>query len=318
MLGVIESACAAAVRQRQQESVFDLWHAVYREQVVRNDAGIAPLLTGFGVSLVERAAIDAFCRAGTMPFAEAVRSNALGLPPRSAAPGVGGVLRPGAPARTTADEPSHPAHRGPERCAVRRRPSAGPADGLPASLEACIRRYGLRRFKVKICGDRRHRPGSPGQVRDVLERETGGDYRLTLDGNEQYAEHLRPARLLGRAGGDRSGRPSWRSGSTTSSSRSRERCPSARKPRPRSSPPGRSVHGSSSTRPTTPWTPSHGRSRPATTVDPSRARKGVFKGVGNACRIELLRRRHPEHVRSSTAPRISPRSARSPCSPTWP
>ena len=79
MIDVIESACAAAARCRPRESVFDLWHAVYLEQVVGNEAGIAPLLAGFGVSLVERAAIDAFCRAGNVPFAEAVRSNALGL-----------------------------------------------------------------------------------------------------------------------------------------------------------------------------------------------------------------------------------------------
>ena len=40
---------------------------------------MAPILAAFGVSLVERAAIDAFCRAKDISFAQAVRQNALGI-----------------------------------------------------------------------------------------------------------------------------------------------------------------------------------------------------------------------------------------------
>lgn len=58
-------------------------------------------------------------------------------------------------------------------------------DGLPVSLRAVIRRYAHRSFKIKLGGD-------PGQdlarlrsVLDVLRSEVG-EFRYTLDGNEQY------------------------------------------------------------------------------------------------------------------------------------
>src|SRR5262245_54857672 len=54
MVEVIEHACALAVDAGNTESVFDLWHEVQRAQADRLRA-VAPLLTGFGVSMVERA-----------------------------------------------------------------------------------------------------------------------------------------------------------------------------------------------------------------------------------------------------------------------
>ena len=79
MVCVIDDACAAAVASGSRPTVFDLWHAVYREVVVRSARAVPPLLAGFGVSLVERAAIDAFCRVKGLPFAQAVRRNDLGV-----------------------------------------------------------------------------------------------------------------------------------------------------------------------------------------------------------------------------------------------
>jgi hypothetical protein len=67
--------------------------------------------------------------------------------------------------------------------------SAGtPADDLPATLEACVREYGLRRFKLKVSGNHQFDLDRLGRIREVLDRETQGDYRITLDGNEQYAD----------------------------------------------------------------------------------------------------------------------------------
>ena len=293
MVGVIESACAAAVRQRQQESVFDLWHAVYREQVVRNDAGIAPLLTGFGVSLVERAAIDAFCRAGTMPFAEAVRSNALGLRLEALHPGSAGYsARELLPARPLTSLRIR--HTVGLSDALSEDASAGPADGLPASLEACIRRYGLRRFKVKICGDRDTDLARLGQVRDVLERETGGDYRLTLDGNEQYASTSALRDFWGELA------------ATERTAQLAQRVDYVEQPLPRTLSLGEETAAELAAWP----------ERPRLVIDEAddsldavaraiqagydggsfKSSKGVFKGVGNACRIELLRRGHPERA----------------------
>src|SRR3990172_4427802 len=65
MIDVIERACAIAIESGGHESVFDLWHHVYRGQDLRSES---PLLASFGVSVVERAVIDAFCRATRIPF----------------------------------------------------------------------------------------------------------------------------------------------------------------------------------------------------------------------------------------------------------
>jgi hypothetical protein len=186
MIGVIESACEIARRKGSHDSVFDFWYHVHREQVAR---GLSPLLAGFGVSLVERAAIDAFCRAKEIPFAEAVRANDLGI--------LLGTLHPELSGREPGEFlPARPMSQMNVRHTVGLSDSlsegedAGvlPPDGLPSTLDACIGRYGLGRFKVKVSGDRRVDLDRLGRIRDVLDRETRGHYRVTLDGNEQFAD----------------------------------------------------------------------------------------------------------------------------------
>ena len=59
-------------------------------------------------------------------------------------------------------------------------------DGLPQDLEASIRAYGLRYFKVKLTGaPERDLPRLRALAR-VLGRETGGEFFVTLDGNENF------------------------------------------------------------------------------------------------------------------------------------
>jgi len=292
MIEVIESACATAVRCGRRESVFDLWHGVYREQDVENDRGVAPLLAGFGVSLVERAAIDAFCRAEHISFAAAARSGALGLrlemlhaelagdsarellPPRPLTSirvrhtvGLSDALAEGDPSPTR------------------------PRDGLPASLEACIRRYGLRRFKVKVRGDREADLARLERVREVLEQETGGDYRMTLDGNEQFVD----APAL---------RAFWEELTSTEATAGLAcRVDYVEQPLPRAFSLGEDTAAALAAWP----------QRPRLIIDEAddsldavaraieagydggsfKSSKGVFKGLGNACRIEQLRREQP-------------------------
>ena len=60
-------------------SVFVLWQRLHAEQADwAGRQGIAPLLAHLGTSLVERAAIDAFCRGSLTTFAGAVHENLLG------------------------------------------------------------------------------------------------------------------------------------------------------------------------------------------------------------------------------------------------
>lgn len=133
-----------------------------------------PLVAGFGVALLDRAVLDALCRARGMSFFDAIRTNLPGMPDE----GLLATLWPAAEitARHTVGmlDPL-------TREEVRHRP-----DDLPCSLEEAIDAYGLRSFKLKISGkidadfDRLRR------ISAVLDRLDG--YQATLDGNEQYKD----------------------------------------------------------------------------------------------------------------------------------
>lgn len=289
MVGVIERACAAAARCGSRESAFDLWLEVYRGQVVAEEAAVPPLLSSFGVSLVERAVIDACCRARQVPFAEAVRGNLLGVRLGELHPGLAGRWpREFLPSRPLPHvRIRHTVGLG-DALVEGENPGPAPGDGLPATLEAAIPRYGLRRFKVKVSGNADEDLDRLERVGDVLERETRGDYRLTLDGNEQFAT----VSVL---------RAFWEA--LCSSPRTAElarRVDYVEQPLPRALALGPGVRAELAAWP----------GRPRLIVDESddsldaveraldagydggsfKSCKGVFKGIGNACRIAQLRR----------------------------
>lgn len=188
MLAVIRAACDYAQNAGEKKTVFDLWEATYQRQ---KDwaAGTPhpPLLWGFGVSLVERAIIDAFCRATGQPFADALRSNGLGIRLDDIHPELAGR----SPAELLPPKPL-------ERVSIRHTiglidpltddeiaPADRQTDGLPQSLVANIDAYGLTHFKLKIGGDvtaDRRRLTAIARLLD----ERGIEYAFTLDGNEQY------------------------------------------------------------------------------------------------------------------------------------
>ncbi|MBC8077977.1 MAG: hypothetical protein H7Y32_18005 [Chloroflexales bacterium] len=188
MLDVIEAACGFARDAGDAPTVFALWQQIYAaQQEWGQRRSYPPLLWGFGVSLLERALIDAFCRARGTTFARAVRDDTLGiqlgalhpqlansaprtlLPPESRATIVArhtvGLLDP------LTDDAIPPDER--------------LDDGLPQSLVACVRAYGLTHFKIKLQGDADHDLARLRQIAALLDAEAPG-YAFTLDGNEQF------------------------------------------------------------------------------------------------------------------------------------
>jgi len=292
MIDVIESACAIANQSGEHDSVFDLWWHVYREHVLRSDSGIAPLLASFGVSVVERAVIDAFCRATNIPFAEAVRANELGIR-------LGSLHR-----ELTGCEPREFLPRKPMECMSIRHTvglsdslspgdDAGvvPPDDLPSTLEAWIRRYGLRHFKVKVSGNHRIDLDRLERIGEVLDRETRGEYRVTIDGNEQFADVS-------------SLRAFWEDViASRGTSELGQRIDYVEQPLPRDL----ALRADTSVG-LAAWP-----GRPRLIIDESddsldavaraigagydggafKSSKGIFKGIGNACRVEQLRREDP-------------------------
>ena len=186
MCEVVRSAARFALARPRGDTVFDFWQGVYADQAAWGSAeGHPSLLWAFGVTLIERAVLDAFCRAQGTSFAAAVRSNLLGVR-------LGDIheeLRDLAPADLLPPTPSR-------RLTVRHTVGLGdpitdadiaPADrlddGLPQSLEDCIRRYGLTHFKIKLSGDVQFDLERLKAVARVVETHCA-DFAFTLDGNE--------------------------------------------------------------------------------------------------------------------------------------
>ena len=190
MISVIRHAGDAALAIGPAPDLFTLWQELYRAQKPwGTERGFAPLLWGLGVSLVERAMIEAYCRLMGTNFGQAVRSNAFGLrfgalngdlqdlEPADVLPaspitntnvrhtvGLGDPL-------TTPDIPTE------ELC----------DDGLPQSLDEVIDTYGVTYFKIKLFGDEDRDFSRLKQTAAVIEGRLN-HYAFTLDGNENYGD----------------------------------------------------------------------------------------------------------------------------------
>jgi hypothetical protein len=175
-------------------NVFEWWRKLYRAQGQWAGVTYPPLLWNFGVSLVERAVIDAFCRATGQTFAQAVRSNSFGVELGSIHEELKNVdptdLLPVAPRRSMLVR--HTVGMGdPLRdCEIPTSERTG--DELPQSLESSIREYGLTHFKIKLAGKI---DVDLERLRDLARLFEGRRCAFTLDGNENFRE-LGPFREL--------------------------------------------------------------------------------------------------------------------------
>jgi hypothetical protein len=189
MLRVIENACRLARQAGSAPSIFDLWQRIYaaQEEWARR-MGYPPLLWGFGVSLIERAIIDAFCRATGTPFGQALRANTLGIRLSALYPELEGTR----PADFLPDTPlrsiivRHTVGLADPLTEDEILPAERLDDGLPQSLEACIRAYGLTHFKLKVRGTLDADLERLERIAAVLEETRTEAYAFTLDCNEAY------------------------------------------------------------------------------------------------------------------------------------
>ncbi|HEX5054382.1 MAG TPA: mandelate racemase [Planctomycetota bacterium] len=193
----VAAAAAFVERSRTARTPFALWRDVFEQRVGSQPVAAPDLLVrGFGTALLERAVLDAACRAAAQPFAAALRGDAFGF-------------RPGAVHGELADWQWQDALPEPRsRLAVRhtvgmldvlRTADLDPArrvdDGLPQTLEQDVEAYGLRWFKVKIgAGVAADRARLLDLAAFFAERDLAP--RLTLDGNEQFEDTAQLAELL--------------------------------------------------------------------------------------------------------------------------
>ena len=188
LLRVIQHALSRSLGQ-QGKSAFDLWQQIDSAQREWGQVeNLPPLLSNFGTALVERALIEAVCKSLEMPFAKALRVNALGIHLGDLEQRLVGLQ----PAELL---PRQPRHRVIARHTVGLSDPLTDADvtaeqrlddGLPQSLEACIQRYGLKHFKVKISGDVQQDRQRLTRIAEVVEQQAGTDAAITFDGNEHF------------------------------------------------------------------------------------------------------------------------------------
>ncbi len=151
---------------------------------------LPPLLASFGSSLLERAVIDAVCRRHDVSFARAIRGNLLGIDAGLVHAGLRGL----SPAVWL---PAHPSTSVFVRQTVGMAdalevadiaPGDAVGDGRPQALEEYVTRQGVRYCKVKVANDLERDLDRLTRIAGILEAHRGDDYRLTLDGNEQYKQ----------------------------------------------------------------------------------------------------------------------------------
>ena len=191
MLAVIRQAVSLALNSPAAESPFDFWrHLHVRQEAWAAETSYPPLLWGFGVSMVERALIDAFCRATGRTFEQAVRDNSLGVQL--------GVFH----AELADYEPAALLPVYANRTMTIRHtvgladpltdddvpPDERLTDGLPQSLEASVRFYGLTHLKIKLSGEASADIERLQRIAQIMEAHAPGGYAHTLDGNEFYTE----------------------------------------------------------------------------------------------------------------------------------
>jgi L-alanine-DL-glutamate epimerase-like enolase superfamily enzyme len=135
------------------------------------------LVENFGPALLDRAVLDALCRALGISFYDAIRKNIVGLDLPSQ------FLETLKPASQIAARHTvgmvDPITSLDNRTPVK--------DGLPETLEEVIARYGHRWFKLKVGGDAKADVDRLSAIAAVLD-QIPEPYHVSLDGNEQYAE----------------------------------------------------------------------------------------------------------------------------------
>ena len=188
MIQVIQHAANCGVGLTGSK-VFDVWQQLHE---IQGQWGTQekhpPLLAHFGTSLIERALIEAVCRASHTPFAELLRTNRLGIRLGE----IHSSLRDTEPGDFLPEVPlGQIIVRHTIGLVDRLRDEDIPADdrlndGLPQSLVACIEAYHLRHFKIKVTGHLDPDLDRLEQIADVLNQNATSDYRFSLDGNEQF------------------------------------------------------------------------------------------------------------------------------------
>jgi hypothetical protein len=168
---------------------FGLFAGACAQQEARGrDLGLNPLIAAYGPALLDRAILDALGRALGVSFPDLIRRNLAGIAQTDLTPELAGF---GLPAFLAALSPGatiavrHTVGLADPIAAADQTAADRVNDGLPETLEEVVRHYRGRYYKLKVGGATDADLDRLTRIAAVLDREAG-DYRVTLDGNEQY------------------------------------------------------------------------------------------------------------------------------------
>jgi L-alanine-DL-glutamate epimerase-like enolase superfamily enzyme len=190
MLSVVQNAARIGRNVgRGEVTFFQWWKSLYDEQALWAQHRELPmLLANLGTSLIERAVLDALCKALGLPLHRLLKTDELAIDLGAVRDELSGMKV----ADVTAPEPVMQVH---VRHTIGLADPLSAADvtevervndGLPYSLDENIRAYGLSYFKIKVSGKADADIARLREIAVVLDGCCKEPYRCTLDGNEQF------------------------------------------------------------------------------------------------------------------------------------
>ncbi len=186
MLAVIQNASRIGrLAAEKPTGFFAWWQNLYAEQ--SNWARIKEtpsLLANLGVSLIERAVLDGLCKALGQPLHAVLRSDVLDIDLGAVREELRGmrVADVIAPQSLSHVHVRHTVGLGDPLTAL----DGSLDDGLPYTLEENIRAYGLRYFKIKVCGKPETDLPRLREITRIITANCPTGFHATLDGNEQF------------------------------------------------------------------------------------------------------------------------------------
>jgi len=181
----LANAAAAYTSESSSRTAFGHAAAHYQSLLATGETlGLNALVANYGPALLDRAILDALCRALGVSFKVAIRGNAPGIDTSLTLDlagfdldrflaGLDSAVRIAARHTVGMLDPIDDARE-------------GVGDGLPETLEQVIAAYGNRYFKLKLGGNPDQDLRRLMSIALVLDRLP--EYAVTLDGNEQFAD----------------------------------------------------------------------------------------------------------------------------------
>jgi len=183
MARVVEAAMETATAQPAaslSDWIVDLFETQWSDASLPSPL----LLRQFGASLWERAAIDAVCRATSSSLQDLLTTRALSPPERWAVAHGAGCAGGWERRPLTRLTLRHTV--GMADTLRSSHPHETPDDGLPVTLEDCIRAYGLTHFKLKLSGKIEEDLDRLEDTLAVCDEACRGGFLFTLDANENF------------------------------------------------------------------------------------------------------------------------------------